>query len=69
MKGLHENWLRMQNATSLCGRRSHPLPPRCPQLGVGVRLLAELAGHSHISTTERYIDVNADQLRNAVEML
>jgi integrase/recombinase XerD len=34
-----------------------------------VRLLAELAGHSHISTTQRYIDVNAEQLANAVELL
>jgi integrase/recombinase XerD len=37
--------------------------------GVGVRLLAELAGHSHISTTQRYIDVNAEQFANAVELL
>ena len=26
--------------------------------GVGVRVLAELAGHSSISVTQRYIDVN-----------
>jgi len=39
-------------------------------MGVGVRLLAELAGHSHISTTQRYnIDVNAEQLTAAVELL
>ena len=37
--------------------------------GVGVRLLAELAGHSHISTTQRYIDVNAEQLSEAMELL
>ena len=37
--------------------------------GVGVRLLAELAGHSHISTTQRYIDVNGYQLSQAVELL
>jgi hypothetical protein len=34
-----------------------------------VRLLAALAGHSHISTTQRYIDVNAEQLSAAVELL
>jgi integrase/recombinase XerD len=28
-----------------------------------------LAGHSHISTTQRYIDVNSDQLIEAVELL
>jgi len=32
-------------------------------------LLAELAGHSDISTTQRYIDVNAEQLSEAVELL
>ena len=34
-----------------------------------MRLLAELAGHSHISTTQRYIDVNSEQLSEAVELL
>jgi len=43
--------------------------PRLANKGVGVRLLAALAGHSHISTTQRYIDVNADQMRDAVELL
>jgi integrase len=38
-------------------------------LGLGVRLLAALAGHSHISTTQRYIDVNSEQLSEAVELL
>jgi integrase/recombinase XerD len=37
--------------------------------GVGVCLLAALAGHSNISTTQRYIDVNADQIKEAVELL
>jgi len=32
-------------------------------------LLAELAGHKHISTTQRYIDVNDTQLAHAVELL
>ena len=37
--------------------------------GIVVRLLAALAGHSHISTTQRYIDVNSYQLVEAVELL
>ena len=37
--------------------------------GVGARLLAAHAGHSHISTRQRYIDVNADQMKEAVELL
>ena len=42
---------------------------RLANKGVGVRLLAALAGHSHISTTQRYIDVNSEQLSKAVELL
>ena len=37
--------------------------------GVSVCLLAALAGHSHISITQRYIYVNADQMKEAVELL
>ena len=35
----------------------------------GVRVLAELAGHSSIAVTQRYIDVNDAQLARAVELL
>ena len=54
-------------ASSHSGRRTYIT--RLANKGVGVRLLAALAGHSHISTTQRYIDVNADQMRDAVELL
>ena len=37
--------------------------------GVGVRILAELAAHSCITTTQRYIDINDRQLRAAVELV
>lgn len=37
--------------------------------GVNVRVLAALAGHASISTTQRYIDLNENVLRAAVEML
>lgn len=37
--------------------------------GIGVRVLAELAGHRSISVTQKYIDVNDDMKRNAVEMV
>lgn len=36
--------------------------------GVGVRVLMSLAGHLNISTTQRYIDVNDNMLRSAVEL-
>ncbi|MBO9422363.1 tyrosine-type recombinase/integrase [Labrenzia sp. R4_2] len=57
----------LKDASSHSGRRTYIT--RLANKGVGVRLLAELAGHCHISTTQRYIDVNADQLKQAVELL
>jgi len=37
--------------------------------GISVRVLASLAGHRSIATTQRYIDVNDDQKRKAVELV
>ena len=37
--------------------------------GVGVRVLASLAGHRSIAVTQKYIDVNDDMKRNAVELV
>jgi integrase/recombinase XerD len=37
--------------------------------GIGVRVLASLAGHRSIAITQRYIDVNDDMKRNAVELV
>ena len=37
--------------------------------GVSVRLLASLVRHQSISTTQRYIDVNDEMKRNAVELV
>lgn len=37
--------------------------------GIGVRVLASLAGHRSIAITQRYIDVNDDMKRNAVELI
>ncbi len=37
--------------------------------GINVSLLAALAGHQQISTTQRYIDVNDAQLAQAVELI
>ena len=37
--------------------------------GIGVRVLASLAGHRSIAVTQKYIDVNDDMKRNAVELL
>lgn len=37
--------------------------------GIGVRILASLAGHRSIAVTQRYIEVNDEQKRNAVELI
>lgn len=37
--------------------------------GIGVRVLASLAGHRSIAVTQRYIDVNDEMIRKAVELV
>ena len=37
--------------------------------GIGVRVLASLAGHRSIAVTQKYIDVNDSMKRNAVELI
>ena len=56
----------LEGATSHSGRRS--FITNLAAKGVGVRVLAELAAHASISTTQRYIDVNDTQLRHAIEL-
>ena len=56
-----------KDASSHSGRRT--FITRMAAQGVGVRVLAALAGHSSIQVTQRYIDVNEDQLASAVELL
>jgi integrase/recombinase XerD len=56
----------LEGATSHSGRRS--FITNLATKGVGVRVLAELASHSSIATTQRYIDVNDEQMRRAVEL-
>lgn len=36
--------------------------------GVGVWILAEIAGHSSIAITQKYVDVNDTQIRQAINM-
>ena len=56
-----------ENASSHSGRRT--FITELASKGVSVRVLAELAGHSSIQTTQRYIDVNPQQMTAAVELL
>lgn len=57
----------VDGATSHSGRRSFITTLACK--GVGVRVLASLAGHRSIATTQRYIDVNDEMKRAAVELI
>lgn len=56
----------LDGASSHSGRRT--FITNLASKSVSVRVLALLAGHSSISTTQRYIDVNDNQLRNAIEL-
>ena len=57
----------ISNASSHSGRRT--FITQLSERGVSVRVIQELARHSSLSTTQRYIDVSVDKLRSAVEVL
>jgi len=67
----HFYWLYknagIKNASSHSGRKTF-LTSLASQ-GISVFVLAELAGHKSISTTQRYVTVNADIKRRAVELV
>jgi integrase/recombinase XerD len=54
-------------ATSHSGRRS--FITKLATSGVSVRVIAELASHKSIQTTQRYIEINDDLCSNAVELI
>ncbi len=59
------------NASLQSGRRSGltTLADKGVGVGVGVRVLMALAGHSQITTTQRYIDLRPSLVRAAVELV
>ena len=57
----------IDGASSHSGRRT--FITNLASKGIGVRVLAGLAGHRSIAVTQRYIDVNDDMKRNAVELV
>jgi integrase/recombinase XerD len=67
----HMYWLYraagISGASSHSGRRT--FITNLASKGIGVRVLASLAGHRSISVTQRYIDVNDDMKRQAVELV
>ena len=58
---------KIESGSSHSGRRS--FITNLANKGVHVRILQELAGHSSISVTQKYIDVNYDKLRASVELI
>ncbi len=57
----------LDGATSHSGRRG--FLTKLSEKGVSVRVMMQLAGHSAMSTTQKYIDTRPDILRNAVELV
>lgn len=57
----------IDDASSHSGRRT--FITSLSDKGVGVRVIQELARHSSMVTTQRYIDVSVDKLKNAVNLI
>ena len=57
----------IDGASSHSGRRS--FITTLANKGVGVRVLMALAGHRNMSTTQRYIDLNDEMMKVAVNLL
>jgi integrase/recombinase XerD len=57
----------IDGASSHSGRRQ--FVTQLADRGINARLVQVLARHKHLSTTQRYIDVNENALRSAVELL
>jgi integrase/recombinase XerD len=56
----------LDGASSHSGRRT--FITKLAEQGVGARVLQQLAGHSSLATTQRYIDIKPSMLRAAVEL-
>jgi len=57
----------IEGASSHSGRRG--FITSLASKGVSVRVLQELAGHRSLAVTQRYIEVNHQLMRNAVELI
>lgn len=58
---------KVDGASSHSGRRT--FITALAHKGVSAKVLMTLAGHRHMSTTQRYIDVNDELLQSAVELV
>ena len=57
----------IDGASSHNGRRG--FITKLAHSGVSAKVIMELAGHKHLGTTQRYIEVNDEMKRAAVEIL
>jgi integrase/recombinase XerD len=57
----------IDGASSHSGRRQ--FVTQLADKGINARLVQVLARHKHLSTTQRYIDVNENKLRGAIELI
>ena len=57
----------IQGASSHSGRRQ--FVTQLADNGINARVVQALARHKHLSTTQRYIDINESKLRKAVELI
>ena len=57
----------IDGASSHSGRRQ--FVTNLADKGINARLVQVLARHKHLSTTQRYIDVNESKLRGAIELI
>ncbi len=57
----------ISGASSHSGRRT--MITSLANKGVGVRVLAEIAGHRSIAVTQKYIDANPEMMRNAMNLI
>ena len=65
-RNLYEQ-VRMDGASSHSGRRT--MLTKLAERGVHARVIQQIARHSSLATTQRYIDVNPQQMSAAVELL
>lgn len=57
----------IQGASSHSGRRQ--FVTQLADNGINARVVQALARHKHLSTTQRYIDINDSKLRKAIELV
>jgi integrase/recombinase XerD len=64
--GILYKYAGIAGGSSHSGRRS--FITKLAHSGVSAKVIMTLAGHKHLSTKQRYIDVNDEMLRQVVEL-